>query len=601
MGRRIIWQLYPPYILLILAALTVVIWYASTSVENLYLERTSADLYSRAVLIEQQARHLLTQDRHQALDSLVKELGPDSKTRITVILPSGRVIADSDEDVALMDNHANRPEIQQALQGERGVSSRFSNTLKKNMMYVAIPLVSGDRIAAVLRTSIPVKMVDETLTTLGNQIAFGGLIVVVLAALISLVITRRISRPIERLRQGAERFAEGDLSYQLPIPSTEEVGGLAQSMNKMAAQLDDRLRMVLRQRNEIQGILSSMVEGVLAVDPEGRLLNLNEAAAEMLQIDADQVRGRSVRDVIPNEQLRDLLAQVLVSHEPVEGAITVGEENDERYVQGHGTLLIDPQGKSIGAVVVLNDITRLRRLETVRREFVANVSHELKTPITAIKGFVETLLDGALDSPEDARRFLTIVADKVDHMTEIIEDLLALSRIEQDVDKEEIRLETGNIREVLEAAMDTCVGKAKEANVDLVMECPTDLYARINNPLLEQGVVNLIDNAIKYSVERDKVDIRAKTANGSVVISVTDHGSGISPEHLPRLFERFYRVDKGRSRQLGGSGLGLAITKHIALAHGGEISVTSELGQGSTFSIAIPHTFEASEDTTSVS
>lgn len=601
MGRRIIWQLYPPYILLILAALTVVIWYASTSVENLYRERTSADLYSRAVLIEQQARHLLTQDRHQALDSLVKELGPDSKTRITVILTSGRVIADSDEDVALMDNHANRPEIQQALEGERGVSSRFSNTLKKSMMYVAIPLVSGDRIEAVLRTSIPVKMVDETLTTLGNQIAVGGLIVVVLAALISLVITRRISRPIERLRQGAERFAEGDLSYQLPIPSTEEVGGLAQSMNKMAAQLDDRLRMVLRQRNEIQGILSSMVEGVLAVDPEGRLLNLNEAAAEMLQIDADQVRGRSVRDVIPNEQLRDLLTHVLASREPVEGAITVGEENDERYVQGHGTLLIDPQGKSIGAVVVLNDITRLRRLETVRREFVANVSHELKTPITAIKGFVETLLDGALDSPEDARRFLTIVADKVDHMTEIIEDLLALSRIEQDVDKEEIRLEKGNIREVLEAAMDTCVGKAKEANVDLVMECPEDLYARINNPLLEQGVVNLIDNAIKYSGERDKVDIRAETKNGHVVISVIDHGSGIPPEHLPRLFERFYRVDKGRSRQLGGSGLGLAITKHIALAHGGEISVKSELGQGSTFSIAIPHTLEATGDAAPVS
>ncbi len=595
MARRIIWQLYPPYILLILAALTVVIWYASTSVENLYLERTSADLYSRAVLIEQQVRHLLVQESHEELDSLVKRLGPESETRITVILPSGRVIADSDEDVTLMDNHANRPEIQSAYEGERGVSSRFSNTLNKNMMYVAIPLVSGDTVQAVLRTSIPVKLVDETLTALGNQIAVGGLIVVILAALISLLITRRISRPIERLRQGAERFAEGDLSYQLPVPNTEEMGGLAQSMNKMAAQLDDRLRMVLRQRNEIQGILSSMVEGVLAVDPDGRLLNLNEAAAEMLQIDVDQVRGRSVQEVIPNEQLRDLINQVLASREPVEGAITF-EETEERFVQVHGTLLIDPQGKSIGAVVVLNDITRLRRLERVRREFVANVSHELKTPITAIKGFVETLLDGALDDPKDAQRFLTIVADKVDHMTEIIEDLLALSRIEQNVDKEQIRLERGNIREVLSSAMDTCYGKAKEARVELVMECPSDLYARISNPLLEQGVVNLIDNAIKFSGEQDRVEIVARTQDGNIVISVTDHGAGIPPEHLPRLFERFYRVDKGRSRQMGGSGLGLAITKHIALAHGGEISVKSEPGKGSTFSISVPHIVGESGD-----
>jgi two-component system, OmpR family, phosphate regulon sensor histidine kinase PhoR len=590
-GRRIIWQLYPPFILLIVAALFVVVWYASSSMRSLYRERTSADLYSRAVLIEQLAHDLLVQNRNEELDSLVKIVGPESETRITVILPSGEVIADSDEDVALMDNHADRPEVRSALGAAQGVSSRFSNTLQMNMMYVAIPMMSGDTTKAVLRTSIPVKLVDETLTTLGNQIAVGGLIVVVLAAMISLVITRRISRPIERLRLGAERFAEGDLSYQLAIPNTEEMGGLAQSMNKMAAQLDDRLRMVLRQRNEIQGILSSMVEGVLAVDPAGRLLNLNEAAAQMLQIDIEQVRKRSVQEVIANEQLRDLINHVLASREPVEGAITLGE-TEERFVQGHGTLLIDPQGNSIGAVVVLNDITRLRRLETVRREFVANVSHELKTPITAIKGFVETLLDGALDNPEDARRFLTIVADKVDHMTDIIEDLLALSRIEQNVDKEQIRLERGNIHEVLSSAMDTCYGKAKESGVELVMECPEDLYAQINNPLLEQGVVNLIDNAIKFSGVDDKVNIEARAVDGSIVISVTDQGAGIPPEHLPRLFERFYRVDKGRSRQMGGSGLGLAITKHIALAHGGEISVKSTLGTGSKFSITIPHIVE---------
>jgi two-component system phosphate regulon sensor histidine kinase PhoR len=367
------------------------------------------------------------------------------------------------------------------------------------------------------------------------------------------------------------------------VPDTEEIGELAESLNEMAAHLDERIRTTLRQRNEQEAVLASMMEGVIAVDNNERVIWLNQAAARLLGI-IDDVRARDIHEVVRNTDLQRFIARVLNERQAIEGEIVL-RDTSEHYMQAHGTILQDERGDGIGTLVVMNDMTHLRRLENVRREFVANVSHELRTPITSIKGFVETLLDGAMYDPNDARRFLEIIAKHAERLNAIIEDLLALSRIEQEAEKAEILLQPSRIDPVLRSAMQACEMKALAKDISITLNCQDTLRANINAPLLEQAIINLIDNAIKYSESGESVDVRAEGRDGEVLISVQDHGCGIEKEHLPRLFERFYRVDKGRSRKLGGTGLGLAIVKHITQAHGGHITVDSTPGMGSSFTI----------------
>jgi two-component system phosphate regulon sensor histidine kinase PhoR len=331
-----------------------------------------------------------------------------------------------------------------------------------------------------------------------------------------------------------------------------------------------------------------MVEGVVAVDADERILRLNEAAARFFGVEVLAAQGRRIQEVVRRAELQRFVSRALESRNPVEGDIVLHNERGEVYLQAHGSVLRDSHGQNIGALVVLNDVTRLRRLESIRRDFVANVSHELKTPITAIKGFVETMLDGALDHKEDARRFLDIILRQSERLHAIIEDLLALSRIEQESESGGIPLQEGGVKSVLGAAVQSCEVGAAGKDVDIDLICPEDLRARISAPLLEQAVVNLIDNAVKYSNPGGRVLLQGLQQDDLVLIRVQDWGVGISREHLPRLFERFYRVDKARSRKQGGTGLGLAIVKHIVQAHGGRVDVSSVPGQGSVFTLRLP-------------
>jgi len=585
--KRLLWQLYPSYLLIILIGIIAVLWYASKSLRETYVERTATDLETRARLLEKQVLAKLTSVKGESVDSLCKELGKRASTRITVIRTSGEVIGDSEEDPGKMDNHANRPEVRGALAGSTGTSTRFSRTLLENMMYVAVPLRVNGEIIGVLRTSIPLTSIDEALRAIQFKIVLAGLIVAVLAALVSLAVSRRISQPLEKLRRGAGLFAQGDLESRLPVPDSEELGGLAEAMNYMASQLDSRIRTATKQRNEMEAVLSSMVEGVLAVDAEERVIGINHAAAELLEVDSAHIQGRTIHEVVRNSELLRFVAKTLVSMWPVEDDIVL-RNGGEKFLQAHGTILRDAEGRGIGALVVLNDVTRMRRLENVRREFVANVTHELRTPVTSVKGFVETLLDGALSDPENAKHFLTIIARQTDRLNAIIDDLLTLSRIEQEAEDEEIVLKEERIVDVLQAAIQVCETKAVAKKITIDLQCEEGVLVRINPPLLEQAVVNLIDNAIKYSARKGTINVRAARRDAEIIVSVRDHGCGITKEHLPRLFERFYRVDKARSRKLGGTGLGLAIVKHIAQAHGGNVTVESTPGKGSNFQIHLP-------------
>ncbi len=585
--KRLLWQLYPSYLLVTLASLVVVTWYASSALRQFYIDRTLADLEARALLVEQQVRAGLAQKEFPQLDALCKQLGQKASTRITVVLPSGKVVADSEESPGIMENHADRPEIIEALAGGTGKAEHYSHTLHEGRMYVAIPVGDAGAILGVLRTSIPMTMFDQTLRTVQLRIAAGGLLVAVLVAAVSLLFSRRISRPLEELRGGAERFARGELTYKLPIADSQEIGSLAETLNQMAVELNDKIGDVIGQRNERDAILSSMVEGVVAVDTQERLIRMNQAAACLIGVDSKAAAGRTLQEVIRNPELQQLAARVLASHEPLEDEIVL-RHNGERYLQVQGTILRDARNQPIGMLLVLHDVTRLKRLEKVRRDFVANVSHELRTPVTSIKGFVETLLDGAMHSPDELKRFLHIVASQTDRLNAILEDLLTLSRIEQEEENAEIVLSPGPVKNVLDAAMQVCQMKAAEKDIRVELTCDNDLQSPMNAPLLEQAVINLIDNAIKYSPPDQTIHVVGMRSDAEVVIEVRDYGCGISREHLPRIFERFYRVDKARSRKLGGTGLGLAIVKHIAQAHGGRVTVESTVGQGSKFSIHLP-------------
>jgi two-component system, OmpR family, phosphate regulon sensor histidine kinase PhoR len=583
--KRLLWQLYPTYLLITLMALLSVGWYALSSLQEFYYDRTTIDLEVRARLVERLVAGQLPSRDKSRLDSLSKEVGRSAFMRVTLIQPSGEVLGDSHEDPARMDNHGDRPEIKDALAGYRGMSVRFSHTLQQKMMYLAIPVKSEGKIIGAVRTSLSITFIDNALRSIEIKIAWAALAVALFAAIISLGVSRRISRPLELMKQAAEEFARGGAPGKIPVAGSLEIAGLGDALNQMARQLDYRIRRITEERNEREAVLFSMVEGVFAVDAAERFISMNQAAAQLIGVDVKNFKRKSIQELVRNNDLQKFVKKALNSQKVVETDFVL-QGPQERNLQARGTVLKDASDNRIGALIVLNDVTRLRRLENMRRDFVANVSHEIKTPITAIKGFVDTLMEGAINNQKDAGRFLEIIGRQVDRLNAIIDDLLSLSKLEQD--HFVIQMEDVAIRGILQTAIQACSNRAAKQNTTIDLVCDETLRTKVNAHLLEQAVVNLVDNAVKYSGPEKRVEVVGEQQDNAIVIRVRDWGNGIGKEHLPRLFERFYRVDQDRSRDLGGTGLGLAIVKHIAQVHQGSVQAESTLGKGSTFSITLP-------------
>jgi two-component system phosphate regulon sensor histidine kinase PhoR len=629
--HRLVGHLAVRYFIISLAALMVFGWWGAQAFDSALTRSAWTELEAAANLAASEVGPHLAPGEHtgahsattpsqgeggeSAADGIAARIAQSTRTRITVVLPDGRVLLDTDTRTQpqQMGNHAARPEVAAALAGNIGRNTRWSETRNEQTMYVAVPLKQEGKMVAVVRAAKSAADLEPVYHDAQRSLLAGMVVVGAIAGLVGWWLAKRSAAQLQPLVEGAELMSEGQRMPKLPLPEIVELATLAAALNQIARQLDERSLRIGQQGHQQEAVLASMVEGVLAVDSEQRVITLNSAAARLIGSPHADLHGRNLQEVLRNADLRRFVARALQSPDPIEDDVVLHGEG-ARILQVRGTALRDAAGRGVGAVIVLNDVTRYRHLENLRRDFVANVSHELKTPIASIKGFVETLLDGALAHPDDAQRFLKIVASHAERLNNIIEDLLSLSKIEQSEQAANLPLALAPLRGVLEAALHACQPHAAARNIQLSLLCDDALLARFNPPLLEEAIINLVDNAIKYSEPGRQVSVTAQVAaqqniadqnipdqtiadqnipdeNGAlheISIAVRDQGCGIAPEHLPRLFERFYRVDRARSRKLGGTGLGLAIVKHIVQAHRGHVSVSSTPGEGSVFCIHLP-------------
>ncbi|MEW5867078.1 MAG: two-component system histidine kinase PnpS, partial [Bacillota bacterium] len=486
-----------------------------------------------------------------------------------------------------MENHGSRPEVLEALRAGIGVTTRYSATLGARLRYIAMPVESDGAVVGYVRLAMPLAQVERSTGVIGRFIANAAVLATLVGFVLSLVLARSIGNPLRDMALAARQIARGDFGRKIPVRGAgggDELGQLAESFNYMAEELERSISEISERKNRMETILSAMADSVVAVDRSGRILLMNRAACSMFGISEAQARGKYVLEAIRNHDLAESLnlaragqadSRELRLHPP-----------GPSYLRLHTAPILDRNGIS-GAVAVLQDVTDLKRLEQVRTDFVSNVSHELRTPVTSIKGFVDTLLDGAMEDRETLHRFLGIISREADRLAQIISDLLELSSLESK--GSEIRKSPVALRSVVDAALGVIQDKAEARNIRIDVEIEPD-FPRVpgDEDLLVQVFVNLLDNAVKYTQEGGSVKVSASRDDGTTRVDVSDTGIGIAPEHLPRVFERFYRIDKARSRQLGGTGLGLSIVKHIVERHGGTVSVSSTPGKGSTFSFTLP-------------
>lgn len=519
--------------------------------------------------------------------------------RVTLIDARGQVLGDSDARPEDMENHGGRPEIQGALRGLNSVDLRRSATTGVDMIYAAEPLGADDRVDGVLRVALALPELRSRLIPAYLAAASATLFLLGASALASVRLDRRASLPVAEIARTAASWAAGDLDRRIEKLAPEEMDRLGRTLNAMAADLSERIALDARRGRELQTILDSIGEAVIAVDGEHLVRLVNPAARRLASSSPDSgPEGLPLLAAFRSTEMEAATERCVATGERVEAEFALYRDSPRHFLLCAAPLALSvsrdghPASEGNGSpdrgvVLVLNDITALRRLEQVRRDFVANVSHELKTPITLIKGFVETLQDGAMRDPEEAERFLGIVGKHADRMDALLDDLLTLARLERP-DAPPLRKETVAIGLLLDDVAQTLEPMRAARGSTLVLSRPEGLSAMVNESLLEQAVLNLADNALKYSPNGSRVEIQAREEEGFLVIRVKDSGPGIPSRHLQRIFERFYRVDKARSREEGGTGLGLAIVRHIALAHGGKVEAASREGEGSTFTLRVP-------------
>jgi two-component system, OmpR family, phosphate regulon sensor histidine kinase PhoR len=586
--HNLFWKLTLTFFALLLGVLFAVDFFAERALREDYARTAFAQLAAIARIAQARPPHLSTMppvspDEMNALQKWTAEMAA-SGARITVVTPEGLVLADSQSDPRTMENHAGRPEIRDALAKGEGQSARHSVTIDRDLLYYAVKQNVGAPSPAVLRFAIPLATVHELFGSFRRSLWLASLIILLLAGAASLLLSLGLSERIERLEEFSRRVAEGDFR---PLPgdgSGDALEKLGASLNQTATRLDRTIRTLTEERNLSSAILGSMVEGVAVVNGAERLVFANQGFANILDLDIPPKSGSALVEVVRQTEMIEAVRKVLAGEPRVEAEIVTGTLRQHFFA---ATVASVRAGETSGAVVVLHDITELRKLERVRRDFVANVSHEFRTPLTAIQGFAETLLAGAMDDPQNRERFLEIIVEHSRRLARLTEDLLKLSKM--DADRLELEIRRVSVSQLIESCIETARHRATEKEIAISVQ-PSNGVPDIagDRRRLAEVLQNLIDNALQYTLSRGEIFVSAQARDGEVVFTVADTGIGIPKADQSRIFERFYRVDAARSRELGGTGLGLSIAKHIVEVHGGRIWVESEVGRGSRFHFTVP-------------
>lgn len=547
------------------------------------LEEIKSSLFKQALLVESYLRQdRLDPENRQNLETVVKHLAQRVNARITVIHSDGIVLADSEKttiEAEQLENHLNRPEIRQAKGSGIGSEVRRSPTLNIDMLYLAVPIGKAESPAGFVRLALGLSQVQEMLSSTRNVILLSLLFALALAAVIGVLLVRSIVSPINKIMYASRRFGQGEFAHRIHHDAQDELGALAKILNRMAGDLEDRIRHMELQNQQLRSVFQSMIEGIILVDKRGVVLSVNPTIEKIFNVAKEDVEGKLFLETIRNTDIAQVFQDILLAQKAVSRELTIVWPVKKTFQINAAPIF--EAGSVTGCLLVIHDITEIRRLETIRSDFVANVSHELKTPLTSIKGFVETLRDGALDDKENALHFLEIIREHTDRLNNLINDLLDLSCLESE--KAVLKKEEISLGALIERVVSAFQAQVKEKGIQIQNEVSQNSRVLADKAKLEQVLTNLIDNAIKFNKETGVIRIFASRQDAGVKVTVEDSGSGIPVKDIPRIFERFYRVDKARSRALGGTGLGLAIVKHIVELHGGAVGVESTEGHGSSF------------------
>lgn len=596
MRARLFWKLGLTYVALLVAVLVAVDFYSGRVLQRDALRAANDKLASLLQVARTNPPHF---DDPVQLHSWTEWMA-QSGASVTIIDATGRVLEDSAHDPASMENHATRPEIQKAFATGSGSSVRQSATLNKELVYSAVRYQPSSGPPVVIRLALPQTEIDFPLFELRQRLLAASAVILLLGGLASLGFSRIFAVRVDRMKDFSRRIARGDFRPLTSDPSRDELADLADALNETARHLDETIRSLSSERTQSSAILRSMAEGVAVIDAHEHLVFCNHAFLEILNADSAATHGRPVIEVVRNFELLGLIRRALHGEEGLRTDIATGFIQPRSFSVTAAPVkplnassppassdVSSAAEKPSGAVVVLHDVTELRRLERVRQDFVANVSHEFKTPLTAIRGFAETLLSGALNDPQNNRRFLEIIRDHAARLDRLTDDLLKLARIE--AGKLELEFAPVGVTELVESCAETTLLKASRKQIALEIEIPPGIPTiRGDASLLHEVLQNLLDNAVQYTPAGGQIHVCATAGAREALITVVDTGIGIPLADQERIFERFYRVDPARSREAGGTGLGLSIARHIVDAHGGRLWVESEVGRGSRFSFSIP-------------
>jgi two-component system, OmpR family, phosphate regulon sensor histidine kinase PhoR len=580
---RLFWKFGSLHLVLYLLVLLIVDTYVVRALRNEYIEAALEQLQSLSRLAESRPPEGLDEALLAQWAAWMARTG----TRITIVAPNGGVLADSGEDPARMDNHIGRPEVRDALEKGSGRAVRYSATIGHDLVYLAVRQQTRDGNPLIIRYAVPLERLAAALTSFRRGLWTVSLIVLALAGGASLLFFRSLTRRIERLKEFSRAVATGS-SRGLPMDRRgDELADLSSSLSQTAEQRDVTIRTLRQERNQSAAVLASMSEGVVVIGADRRVIFCNAAFCRAVNIEVATWEGRPVVEVIPNADLLNVVEQVRAVDAPITSELVIGSVRTKSFAVTAAPIR-SPDTAS-GSVIVLHDISELRRLERARRDFVANVSHEFKTPLTSIQGFAETLLSGALEDAEHSRKFVEIIRENALRLGRLTDDLLKLAQIE--AGKLELQRQPVAISSLIQPCLEVARLEADQKSLIIETDCAADLPLVNGDSLsLQQVLQNLLDNAVRYSPTGGHIIISAFVKSSEIVISVADNGVGIPKAEQERIFERFYRADAARARAEGGTGLGLSIAKHLVEAHGGRIQVQSDVGIGSTFSVYLPCT-----------